>query len=325
MKQIVLIKQSNSIQLAHLYEHIFCTQVDALFYDNGLFPHLDYKLTGRAYQRGVVYISVQSYTEEAETLASRISTLETPLNQDAISTAASQLIAEKEYAFDGQGYDAVKQTLEELDVQPWQNLDTTDIIDTIKVRRKAQPFYIAEELPLAARKLTVDVSLNVDFAVAHRDLLPLFRQLTLLASMTLQNVLSDKYGYYSKSDDYEENKQTVGISNIFKVPNGADVDIEDNLATCQKVIGDLQHHDAFSRLTNELSEISLYYEPDCAPNPENTFVNTGIIIGAEGWKRTATVENCELLLKNMSIEIKYGRDTSNRKSLFESSRWSQNQ
>lgn len=31
MKQIVLIKQSASIQLAHLYEHIFCTQVDALF------------------------------------------------------------------------------------------------------------------------------------------------------------------------------------------------------------------------------------------------------------------------------------------------------
>lgn len=308
MKQIILIKQSNSIQLAHLYEHIFCAQIDALFYDNGLFPHLDYKLRGRAFQRGIVYIDVQLYTNEAEALASRISTLEVLFNKDTISTAASQLIAEKEHAVDGQGYDAVRRTLEEA--QPWQNLDSIDTVDTKGMRRKAQPLYIVEETSLPARKLTVNVSLGVDFVAAHRDLLPLFRQLALLISTTLQNVIMAKYGYYSYSDDYQESDSTVRIANVFKVPHGGEVNIKDTIATCKDVVDILHRRNSFGRLASELRQASLSGELNNLPSPECGFIDTGMIIGTEGWRRTATIKNCELILKNMSIEVKYARNTS---------------
>lgn len=149
----------------------------------------------------------------------------------------------------------------------------------------------------------------------HRDLLPLFRQLALVISTTLQNTLSDKYGYYSNSDNYYDSEKKIGIANIFKVPNGADIDVEGNMDSCKKVVNTLRHRKALVRLARELRQASFHDEPDRAPNPKSTFIDTGLIIGVEGWKRITTVENCELLLKNISIELRYGRNTLETKGL----------
>jgi hypothetical protein len=310
MKRLILIKQSPAIQLGHLYEHIFSAHVDTFLYDHHLFSQLDYSLTGKMYYGGIVYIDIELYTDVAVALADAIPTLAIDLSERTISIAASQILAEKEEPLGGTGYDNVKRALEDLHKEPWQNIDEVELVDTKKIRKKTGSFYIAEGKMLPARKLTTSIFLDGQFAASHRELLPLFRQFALLITSSLQGVLADTYGYFSHDDAYKDRGTVVGVMNTFKVANGNDleVDLSDTLTTCLEVVSDLQQYKAFGRYMDELREISHYNYPDSAPNIEKSYEDTLIFIGPKGWQKIATRENYELLIKHMSIEVKFGRN-----------------
>jgi hypothetical protein len=257
MKRLILIKQSSAVQLGHLYEHIFWAHVDTLFYERHLFPQLDYSLNGETYYGGIVYIAIELYSEDAVALADAIPTLPIELNEETITTAATQILAEKEEPLASTGYDDVKRALEELHAQPWRNIDDIELIDAKSIRKKIGSFYIAEGKPLPARKLTAGVMLDAKFAKAYRELLPLFRQLAWLIISSLQGTLADTYGYYSFEDVYKDTKNTTGVFNIFKVGNANDIeiDISEILETCLEVVRDLKQYDVFGRYMNELRTV----------------------------------------------------------------------
>ncbi|HET6746918.1 MAG TPA: hypothetical protein VFH06_02305 [Candidatus Saccharimonadales bacterium] len=309
MKRLILIKQSSAIQLGHLYEHIFCAHIDTFLYEHHLFSHLDYSLTGKTYYGGIVAIDIELYTDAAIKLSNRLSSLAIELNEEIISIAATQILAEKEEPVGGTGYDNVKQALEELHKQPWQNIDEVECIDTKSIRKKTGPFYIAEGKPLPARKLTASILLDDKLAASHRELLPLFRQFAWLMTSSFQGVLADTYGYFSHEDVYKD-RSPVGVINTFKVANdnASEVDLSDILATCLEVVRDLQQYGAFTRYMDELCKASYYNHSGLAPNLEKNYEDTFIFIGPKGWRKIATDENYRLLLKHMSIEVKFGRD-----------------
>ena len=310
MKQLILIKQSPTIQLGHLYEHIFCMYIDILLRKHRLVPRLDYALDGTMYYGGIVYIEVELYTDAAIALSDALRTLTIKFDEDIITTAATQILAEKEEPLGSTGYDHVKRALEDLHAQPWQNIDDVGIIDTKNIRKKTGSFYIAEGKPLPARKLVIGVFLKAEFAKSHRELLPLFRQLAGLINASLQHKIASSYGYYSFDDMYKNTNSTIGVLNTFKVGNANDieVDLADILGVCFDVIRDLRQCDAFGRYINELRNVSYYNHPGLAPNLEKNYENTHIFIGAKGWQKIATNENSELLLKYAYIEVKFGGD-----------------
>jgi hypothetical protein len=310
MKRLILIKQSNAIDLAHLYEHIFCMRIEEFFYNKHLFQYLDYSLVGKTYHGGVVYIDLELYTQAAISLAKELQALAITLDEATITTAVMQLLAEEEEPLSGTGYDDVKQALETLHEQPWQDIDDVELVDVKGVRRRTKPFYIAEGKPLPARKLITGVLIDTAFAATHRELLPLFRQFAWLINSTLQGALPEANGYYSLKDVYKNTKETIGLFNTFKVANTNDMDVQlpDDLETCLEVVHDLQQYGAFAHYMDELCNLSYYDRPNLAPNLEKNYEDTLIFIGPKGWQKIATNENYELLLKHMSIEVKFGRD-----------------
>lgn len=310
MKRLILIKQSPAIQLGHLYEHIFAAQLYIFLYEHHLFSFLDYHLEGKTYYGGIVYIDIELYTDAAIALSDEILALPITINEETITVAATQILAEKEEPLASTGYEAVKRGLEDLHAQPWQNIDDVEIIDTKDIRKKTGPFYISEGKARPARKLTTSVLLNPEFAKSHRELFPLFRQFSWLITASLCGVLADTYGYYSLDDAHKNTRDTIGFINIFKVGNASDiaVDVKETLDTCLEVVHDLQHYDAFKRFMDDLRDVSHYDRSDVAPNIERNYEDTLIFIGPKGWKKTATDENYKLLLKHMSIEVKFGRE-----------------
>lgn len=310
MKRLILIKQSPAIQLGHLYEHIFCAHVDTFFYERHLFAYLDYSLKGKMYYGGVIYIDVELYTNAAIALSNQLPTLAVELNEETVSIATAQILAEKEEPIGGKGYNNVKRALEDLHRQPWQNIDDVVLVDTKSIRKKAGPFYIAEGKPLPASKLTAAIFLDGQFVASHRELLPLFRQLAWLIISSLQGVLADTYGYFSQDDVYKNRDKSIEVRNSFKVAkaNDSEINLSDTLATCLEVVRDMQQYNAFERFMEELRKISYFNHPTVAPNLERNYEDTLTFIGAKGWQKVATKENCELLLKNMFIEVRSGRN-----------------
>lgn len=310
MKRLVLIKQSPAIQLGHLYEHIFCAHVDTFLYEHHLFPFLDYSLTGRTYEGGIIAIMIDLYTDKAIQASDTIASLPIDVNEETIFTAATQILAEKEKPIASTGYDMVAKALTALHDQPWQNIDDLEITDTRRIGKKTGPFYIAEGKPLPARKLTVSTLLDTPFAASHNELLPLFRQIAWLMTASFQGTLSDTYGFFSHDDAFKNTSLTVAVLNSFSVANANDVDvnISDVLDTCTEVVDDLQKYGAFDRFTQELHTTSYYDRADTAPNFEKNYEDTHIFIGSKGWQKIATKENCDLLLQQTSIEIRFGKN-----------------
>lgn len=309
MKRLVLIKQSSAIQLGHLYEHIFCAQLTAFLHERRLFPHLDYSLTGKMYYGGVLFVDIEFYTNKAMRVYDEIASLPIRLNDEILSTAIRQMIAEKETLFLSTGYEAIKQALELLHAETWQNIDEVKQLDTKNIRKKRGSFYLADSTARPARKLTIGVFLDAAFATSHRAQIPLFRQFAWLITASLQEVLANTYGYYSLDDAYSDTKDVIGITNRFNVAYADDqnVDISDILTTSLEVIHTLRDYDAFDRLAQELHETSYRDRPASAPNLEKNYEDIHIFIGSKGWQEIAGKENYALLLEHMSIEVRFGR------------------
>lgn len=306
------------MHLGHLYEHMVCDQIDAFFYRHGLYPYLDYSLTGRILDRGVIFIDIEPYTKEAIKLTKKIPLLDLHLDKETFLITGTQLVAEEERAFGGAGFKAIKNALEELHLQPWKEIDELGIIDTKRIRRKRGVFYTLNNNPMPAKDVVVRISLNPDFARSHRQLLPLFRELTFLMTNVFHSALSGTCGLYSFSSRHSYTRRAAWHSRTFKMASDSSLTNDDVLKVCIDAIKDLIEDNAFHRLTVELQSTSQRLSSRTAPDSEQIFKSLGILIGSKGWQEIATDKNWNLLLSHMAIHVRSRSHTISREDLLKS-------
>lgn len=310
MKRLTLIKQYSAVQVGHLYEHIFCMQLDNFFNERHLYPYIDYMLMGKTYYGGIIYINLELYSDSAIELADAVARLETSFSNASISVAIKQMVAEREVVYSSTGYDNVQRELQQIQEQSWQNIDTVGLVDAKDIHKKRGALYIDNYTQRVAKKLFVTISLDVKFARENRELIPLFRQLAWLIISSLQSVLPSSYGYYSFDDKYKNSKDALSLTNVFKVAYADDpnVDLDIVLHKCLEVVDGLRRHNAFKRFLQDLRDTSYYNRLNHAPNPERNYEDTHIFVGSQGWNRIARKHNGELLLDCMTIEVGLGRN-----------------
>jgi hypothetical protein len=313
MKETILIKQSPAIQLAHLYEHLFCSEVDKLFYENGLFPYLDYSLSGNTHQTGIIYIKLETYTELAKDFAKNVEHIKLTLSNDALSVAASQLIAENEFAYTGLGIAEVKKHLEALDELLWQDIDSVTTIDTKGTKRQSKPYYIDTNHPLPAKKMFFTLEVKESSIQDFRQLLPLIRLMCFLISDTYETVLSDKYSLYSLDGEFINTSKITGYVSTFNIPEGHSIDKEEVLRTVSEIIRYISFYGGFKRFALELNDISHKSASSISPNALHNLTDTGVLIGSAGWRQIATENNIEMIVKSLTLSIRTGKEKSSRK------------
>lgn len=313
MKQTIFIKQCPAIQLAHLYEHLFCSEVDKLFYKNGLFPYLDYSLSGNTHQTGIIYIKLEAYTELAKDFSKNAENIKLSMTNEALSVATSQLIAENEFAYSGSGITEVKKHLETLDNQPWQDIDLIDSIDTKGTKRQSKPLYIDTNNPLPAKKMFLRIELDNKATPNFRHLLPLARLMCFFISETYETVLSDKYGLYSLGGEFKNTRNFIGYESIFNIPEGHSFDKEEILGNVSEIITYIFSSGGFKRFASELAGISHKNASSISPNALYSLTDTGILIGSVGWREIASEKNILLILDSLSFQVRIGREKASAK------------
>jgi hypothetical protein len=312
MQKLILIKYARSVQLAHLYEHLFLAQVNQLFHDNNLFLRLDYSVAGATYHSGIVTVDTEAYTPAAQDLLAQLSGLDIVFNEQSLSAGFTQLLAEVEEPVGSLGYDKVQQALVDLHEQPWQDVDKLEFLDAQKIRRTPYPVYIGEGKPLKARKLQITFFLDSSLVKSHRELLPLFQEIAWFMIANCRRSLSKAHPYYGSSDSFVSNSKKVAASAILKVAHGHydGVNLARDLDLCLGAIQELR--EIFDRYMADLRSISYSHDLDLAPSLESMHNDTLFIIGGKGWKKLATIENCELLLSRTCIELKFGHEKQSR-------------
>lgn len=306
MRQISLLKQCNSVQLGHLYEHIFYAHLDTRLREKGFYQPLDYDIYAATYEGGMIHIELIIYADELSSFSIEdVEELAVSFSEAHIATAIDQIIAEKELPVGYESFDILCTLLNNLHAEPWRDLDEFGFVDTKSLRQSYKGFYISEGQPVKSRKLIAYLTIDKEFIKNNRQLSPLFRQVAGLIMQNFSLDLADSQGYFVASSAYLMTESTK-IKSEFRVGNIL-VNTEEDIQYCVDIVKELYDNNAFTRLVNVLQRVSYKQEWWKAPNMEATYEDTAIFIGSEGWKEIATLENIDLLLKQMSIELRFGK------------------
>lgn len=313
MKNIVIIKQSSSVQLGHLYEHLFIHSVNKFFYEKGLFKSIDYGVSGAVYENGLIIIDLSAYNDKAYSLLDEVRALhiDFQLSDDMVIKSLYQISAEESYRLCIPDSSKLVPALILLDKKRWDSLDSISSINTRSMRRQNKPIFLTNDISPTPRTAKTTIELDKTFANNNSDLLPLFVLLSRLLLFTITNNIAEQFGLYS-GDIYTRHlgEEVTSELLVAKVPELSSLNAEDIRDSARQTIHHILATDIFTRVQSDLDNTS-YLDRSCeAPDYELFAKGTGIIIGPSGWKEIATIENMQKVTNNMRLQISLGRQKS---------------
>jgi hypothetical protein len=310
--EMILIKQHNSHQVAHLYEHLFVMAVDDFFFKKKLFAYLDYEYTARTIY-GVLYFAIDLHTEEAKKFEGDIHSLEIPLKDTAIHTAIIQLGSELKHNLGVVGKDtadlnAIREELLAIEKKPWQSIKDVSTIDPRVAKLVPGSLYIPQDKTiLPVRKVNVTFALDKEFADGHKELLPLYNEINELMSENMRTDLYYLFGFYSMGKTRWPKDKAFKLIHAFHISETYPLNFSLVGDAVEDSLLDLYECKAFQRLITQLHDAD-HSKPDkIFPGVNYTFKQTGLIVGEKGWQRIATDENCDKILSHMKVTISTGR------------------
>jgi len=307
MKQYIYLKPSPSIQLGHLYEHVFCMQLNALLRSKGLYSFLDYAITGKTYHGGMVYLQIDLYTKRRINIKKLVAKMAIKFDQATVSLGISQIIAEKGVMLGGNGYDKIITELEQLHKQSWVAIDDFDILDAKNIRRKSYPIYTTDQPVSNTKKLKLSINLNTN---RDRNMIPLFRQISHLILLNIENAVCDKFGYFACDNSFISDKHSTKLTHIFNV-GAAHIEPQAIANTALEIIQSMVKDRALVRFGSQLRSMSYAKKPLEATDFEKNYEDTLVFIGAKGWKSSASPDNISKVLNASSFELIYGKQNAN--------------
>lgn len=312
MKTVVLIKQHPVIQLGHLYEHLFLRRVNAFFYEHGLFKLLDYAAHGTTYEEGgVITVECNLYSSEAIALGSEIEQLRIDLGKENcnVSTALHQIVAEEPNKLYVGDKVKLLQEIKRLDNEPWQSIDNLGILDTKTIRRKNTLIYLTDKKQARPQMMRLSIRLNKDFADTHRELLPLFMFVGRIILLAAGNQVAAAHGAYA-GKLYGKNQLSLISELSITKQTPTLTSIEKARETIQEMLRHMLNDATYARIVANLSSMNYETTPCEALNLNELLTETNVLIGTIGWLSIATSDNIKNLLKQATLEVKLGHEST---------------
>jgi hypothetical protein len=306
MKRITLIKTAAEIQVAHLYEHLYCEAIRALFNESNLFYYLDYSCRGTTYDSGLVHIEVDAYTPDAEQILEKTNKLILSFNTTDLERVLAQIVAEEKHYVYGDDVSKVQKALETIQNSPWQTLESLTILDVHKLRRSRKSLWMTDK-PAKIKTLSCDLVLDVDFAQKNRHLIPIFDVVAYIIQENLARELTSHAGYYREDNPSTYTNKTAKVSQKLTAWARAIPKLTDERQITEVLVTRLFDAGIVQRISSFLmqSTYALTFE---APNETSLFEASGILVGAAGWHQIGTEENIREVLQHTTLQLVYGKE-----------------
>lgn len=299
MRTLVLIKQTATFQLSHLYEHLFVAHLNSYMREKGFFAPFDYSLDARTYASGVVIIEMRIYSDEIKhDVADKLVNLPITLESERLNIAIKQLEAEKGVKYTVSSEDELINQLQLIHDMGWQSAD--DISKIYIPNTFAAEAAIIPNKSQKSETKEVEISLSVD--KDQKDLLPLFRVVGGLILEVLGEDLADTYGGFVSSEAFTMNDDNEMIKTLViehKITPEKVTDLYD------EAVEDMKNHQLFDRLVNSFTSNNyMSVNGNLLPSVINTMEDTGYIVGSKGWKELCSTESINTILDGIKITIR---------------------
>ncbi len=301
MRQLTLVKINPNHNINHLYEHLFCNELERLFIAKGLINYLDYHYDAKSYYGGFIHIQLLCFTPEAEKMINQVTRLAPSFDTAAVLKAHREIMAEK-LSQSTSNIDKVIVMLEEIHRKPWQQIDNFSIYARPDIRLSSTGIALYDAPSSHFRTLSCTVSLADTAGLGKEISWPLFYIIaaSLLNNVTIMN--AREHAYFCHDKTWKFTKKMVDHTSKSKVIKQHSV----NLATLQKdyekLFATMMHDGYVSKLANYLQEAS-YKRSLAAPDELQFFEASQLLVGAQGWKLAGTPDNIQALLKNITIDV----------------------
>lgn len=318
MKNTILIKNHKSVQLAHLYEHLFLMQLNEWLYSKGLFKWIDYHLNGSTFEEGsIVTVDFKAYSSKAIELMNDIEKIRIPIDQDSITKALLQISAEEEYELCISDSQKLLKELMQLDENPWSHLDEVVFIDTKLNRRQASPIYLTDSKSKKPSVLKISLDFNNQHASNNRESVAVFNLLARMILMSSTYLIAKNTGSYQAEQFSEADGARLTTELHFsKLTSFSDHNY------CVEFIRDsfdyMKKNGMFDRVADYFDTISYQDNPHEAPNFELALADTKVLMGSKGWAQFSDVMKIDKILMNVDIVVRSPRKTT-RSSLISKS------
>ena len=198
MKHFTLAKYHPCAQLSHLCEHLFVATVADYLYCHEQYKLLDYALNGATYGSGVIIISAKCYNKTSAELLQDLAAMKADFGEAPFylptSRALSQIIAEEpEVIFIGD-VDTIIGELRLLDDQPWQELDSVELLpkDAHRNKKLLDLIYVTDQPAAKLRK----IKLQLQFSNQSIELRILWRELVHFLNLSIGQKVCQEFGAY---------------------------------------------------------------------------------------------------------------------------------
>lgn len=305
MKRIILVKFSNDIQAAHLYEHLYSSAIYKLFRKNGLFDYIDYWLTCKTYDAGVIYIDIRLYSAEAMKFDRKFFTELIPsLDSNSVGIEMAQIMAEEGYRLDGDA-DKLNTMLSALHNTPWKDLDDIEYYKADPAAEARGSSIWLSDLHIPISTLRSELILAKEYAQLNPVLLPLHYIVAVILQINFAYDLANACGYYRSDNSSTYSNKVSKYVQKFSVYRDDLVDLEEDLELCKKALQDLIRNNVIDRIS-EFLRVATYKADASAPDELEVLKDIKTMVGGAGWRKIGTPENVRSLLEHTTLRLAYG-------------------
>lgn len=315
MKRLVLIKSHTNPVIAHIYEHIFCYALEEFFLKNHMFTYIDYSYGAVTYRSGLIHITINLFTTEAQKISDEIRSITPSFDEDTVSVAILEIMAEKQIKIDGD-YQKLEGQLRKLHQLNWDEVNEVGFRDDIKRKRShgVADEYDASGSDFREMKITADLN-SVTVNSPRETSLPLFHIIAEAILNNLSDLLARDYayhGYESYTTNYTASK--TAMTRKYRVHKKQIDRLTTEIEDSEQLIDDMLEHGFIDKVIDYLSSVS-YSAPLKAPDEMSLYEQSGILIGAKGWATLADEKLIKAVMNNLSITFQLGKNKITIKSL----------
>ena len=221
-----------------------------------------------------------------------------------ISRALSQIIAEEPEAIFIGDVDTIIGELRLLDDQPWQELDSVELLpkDAHGDKKLLDLMYTTDQPAVKPRKIKLQLHLS-DPSI---ELRMLWRELVRFLNLSIGQKVCQEFGTYFTDESVKDSANSTTVVSIFLVNSHIlpATKIEEIAASVKHTLETITMPEVLQRFANYLSLASYSANPHAAPDEDRILREFGAILGSAGWKKIASVENLTKVLQATRITVK---------------------
>ena len=294
MQKLILIKDTDDRQLAHVYEHAFCDAINNyLTIENNYIDTLDFFIEGRTFYSGAISIEIIFFIKNSEYLKNHIKNIK--INENNILPGLRQVLAEKQATAQLETDKIIEEVLK-LDTQTeWQNLSSITYIDD-------QNKSFQDKLQLCENnKKSNKLSIEIRFNKSIGESLALAPFIATLIKNNLHLKIMSKYSSYYAGDNWDDDRKHLAEICEILLPLSTKVD--------DKIIENF-FQETIKLLKNNTPKIKHFFSTAdfskklTGPDFVDAADKTGYLVGEKGWKKLSTDENILSVLDDANICIK---------------------